>query len=294
MLTYVRTSILSSRAQTVVNTVNTVGVMGKGLAAAFRARYPEMFTAYKKLCDDGSLTIGKLWLWKDPAQWVLNFPTKKHWRNPSRLEYVEAGLRKFAAEYERQGIYEIAFPRLGCGNGGLDWSDVGPMMEAWLGKLPITIHIHDFEKDIGVPEHFEVIKAARTGLTYGGLRSDISQVLAARNGMFKTLTNGAEFRAELDERSGILIYRSGKHARVTDEDLYELWNQLRRGPITRRQLPGSAREEAYYLFAILSHLPYIKPVRLGFAEDDDILGIQLVASFDSRDATQVEQRELFV
>jgi O-acetyl-ADP-ribose deacetylase (regulator of RNase III) len=122
--------------------------MGKGLAAEFKRRYPEMFTAYQRLCQDGKLEIGKLWLWKANDQWVLNFPTKKHWRNPSKLSYVEAGLKKFLAEYERRGIREISFPRLGCGNGGLDWQDVKPLMEQYLRRLPIPAYIHDFEKDI--------------------------------------------------------------------------------------------------------------------------------------------------
>jgi O-acetyl-ADP-ribose deacetylase (regulator of RNase III) len=155
MLTYHRTSILTSQAQTVVNTVNTVGVMGKGIAAHFKHRYPEMFVAYQRLCRERKLDIGKLWLWKASDQWVLNFPTKRHWRNPSKLSYVEGGLQKFVAEYEGRGIREISFPRLGCGNGGLSWDDVRPLMERYLTRLPIPVFIHDFERDIGEPEHRE-------------------------------------------------------------------------------------------------------------------------------------------
>ncbi len=135
MLTYHRTSLFTSTAQTIVNTVNTVGVMGKGIAAAFKTRYPEMFHAYQKLCREKKFEVGMLWLWKAPDQWVLNFPTKQHWRNPSKLEYIEAGLKKFVAEYERRGIREISFPRLGCGNGGLEWSQVRREIEAALSEL---------------------------------------------------------------------------------------------------------------------------------------------------------------
>ena len=95
MLRFHRTSLLTSRAQTVVNTVNTVGVMGKGIAAAFKERHPTMFLEYKRACEAGSLMPGSLWLWKDDAQWILNFATMKHWRNPSKLSFVEVGLKAF-------------------------------------------------------------------------------------------------------------------------------------------------------------------------------------------------------
>src|SRR6185369_4326034 len=129
MLIYRRTSILQSSAQTLVNTVNCVGVMGKGLAHAFKEREPSMFAAYKRICDEHRLEPGKLWLWRGSANWGLNFPTKVHWRNPSKLEWIEAGLEKFVAAYEAQGITEVSFPKLGCGNGNLDWEEVRPVME---------------------------------------------------------------------------------------------------------------------------------------------------------------------
>jgi O-acetyl-ADP-ribose deacetylase (regulator of RNase III) len=139
MLTYIHTSILDSKAQTVTNTVNTVGVMGKGLASAMKRRYPDMFREYAKLCASHKLDVGQLWLWKTSNQWILNFPTKRHWRNPSKLSYIEAGLQKFIQEYERRGIWEISFPRLGCGNGNLDWGDVRPLMERYLANLPVQV-----------------------------------------------------------------------------------------------------------------------------------------------------------
>ncbi len=146
MLTYADTSLLDSSAQTLVNAVNCVGVMGKGIAKAFKDRHPEMFSAYKRICDAGLLEPGKLWLWNSSDQWVLNFPTKVHWRNPSRLEWIEMGLDKFSAEYAHRGINQISFPRLGCGNGGLDWEEVRPLMERYLAPLPINVIIHDFKR----------------------------------------------------------------------------------------------------------------------------------------------------
>lgn len=124
MITYLKGDIFSSPAQVLVNAVNTVGVMGKGVALEFKKRYPEMFKSYERVCDEKQLEIGKLMLWRGAEKWGLMFPIKKHWRNPSRMEYIEAGLKIFADIYIEKGITSIAFPRLGCGNGGLDWKEV--------------------------------------------------------------------------------------------------------------------------------------------------------------------------
>lgn len=141
MITYIKGDIFSSPAQVLVNTVNTVGVMGKGIALEFKNRYPEMFKLYQSKCDDKSFDIGKLLLWKKSEKWVLLFPTKRHWRSPSKISDIELGLEKFVQSYDKFGIESIAFPKLGCGNGGLDWKDVKPLMEKHLKNLPIHIYI---------------------------------------------------------------------------------------------------------------------------------------------------------
>ena len=91
MITYVTGNLFESPAQVLVNTVNTVGVVGKGIAKEFKIIYPMMFKRYQELCESGDFEIGKLWLWKSANKWVLNFPTKKHWRNPSHLSYIING-----------------------------------------------------------------------------------------------------------------------------------------------------------------------------------------------------------
>ena len=95
MLTYLRGDLLSSPAQVQVNTVNVVGVMGKGIALQFKNKYPEMFKSYRQICEKHLFDVGNLYLWKSSKKWVLLFPTKKHWRNPSKIEYIESGLKKF-------------------------------------------------------------------------------------------------------------------------------------------------------------------------------------------------------
>lgn len=275
MLTYHRTSILTSQAQTVVNTVNTVGVMGKGLAAAFKARYPDMAKAYRKLCAEKKIQIGQLWLWKVPEQWVLNFPTKKHWRNPSKLSYVEAGLKKFVAQYEERGIREIAFPRLGCGNGELDWTDVRPLMERYLNSLPIPVYIHDYEADIGLPEHREIVRDSDFQRTFDILLRDLENLLG-EGGNFQTFLNLSPFSAEFDDAQNLLIERSGRRSVVPKDELYELWTLLLRGPVTRRKLPGAARDSAYYIFPILALLPYIRAIEVSRPDDVRSIAVELL------------------
>lgn len=136
--------IFKSDAQTLVNTVNCRGVMGKGLALEFKKRFPQMFEEYKKECNAGRLRIGTLHLYRGQQKWVLNFPTKDHWRGRSKIEYIEAGLRYFVEHYKEWGIKSIAFPKLGCNLGGLDWQEVKRKMIEYLGKLEdLEIYIYE-------------------------------------------------------------------------------------------------------------------------------------------------------
>ena len=147
MLTYLDISLFESPAQTLVNTVNTVGVMGKGIAAEFKKRYPEMYQEYRRLCEAKKLDVGKLYIYRTANKIVVNFPTKTSWRQRSRVEYIEAGLQKFVDHYIDYGISSISFPRLGCGHGELDWErQVQPIMERYLQPLPIPVYIHLYPK----------------------------------------------------------------------------------------------------------------------------------------------------
>jgi O-acetyl-ADP-ribose deacetylase (regulator of RNase III) len=130
-----RWSVFDAPVQTIVNTVNCDGVMGKGLALEVKRRFPEAFQKYQEICKRGQMQVGKLQLIRTVSPWVLNFPTKNHWRGKSQLDYIEKGLRKFISTYKRRGITSIAFPPLGCGSGGLQWEDVRPLMEKYLSKL---------------------------------------------------------------------------------------------------------------------------------------------------------------
>ena len=136
-------NLFDSKAQTLVNTVNCVGVMGKGIALEFKKRYPEMFKEYQELCSQNQVIAGQPYYYHDlTGASIINFPTKDNWRSPSKLSYVVSGLDWFVENYEFLGITSIAFPPLGCGNGGLTWDIVGPIMYQKLKALPIDIEIY--------------------------------------------------------------------------------------------------------------------------------------------------------
>ena len=142
----IRGNIFNSKAQTIVNTVNCVGVMGKGIALVFKLRYPDLFEKYSELCSQHLIQPGKLWIYKgaDDAPWVLNFPTKYHWKYPSKMEYIVAGLEKFLDTYQEKGITSIAFPLLGTHNGGLDKKEVLEVMNMYLNQCSIPVEIYDY------------------------------------------------------------------------------------------------------------------------------------------------------
>lgn len=136
-------NIFDSQAQTLVNTVNCVGVMGKGLALEFKRRFPEMYADYVARCKGKTVKIGEPYLYRYPSgKWILNFPTKYHWRQPSRLEYITRGLQFVLEHYREWGITSIAFPPLGCGEGGLDWRVVGPTLYRELQKMDIPVELY--------------------------------------------------------------------------------------------------------------------------------------------------------
>ena len=135
--------LFESKAQTLVNTVNTVGVMGKGVALGFKERFPEMFEDYAARCKRGQVHLGEPYIYRDAGgRMVVNFPTKDHWRSPSRLADIERGLDYFVQHYAGWGIESVSFPPLGCGNGGLEWAEVGPLMHRKLHGLPIDVVVY--------------------------------------------------------------------------------------------------------------------------------------------------------
>ena len=149
-ITEITGNIFTSQRQTLVNTVNCNGVMGAGIALEFKLRHQKMFDQYVEHCKKGRIDIGKLWLYKPSPdagdrRWVLNFPTKRNWKMPSRWEYLEAGLEKFIVTYRAKGISSIAFPALGASNGRLDEDRVIALMQRYLTKCDIPVEIYRYD-----------------------------------------------------------------------------------------------------------------------------------------------------
>ena len=132
-------NLLDAKVEAVVNTVNTVGVMGKGIALMFKERFPKNYREYVAASKVGAIQIGKMFVSATDElsgpKWVINFPTKKHWRNPSKIEWVREGLVALNKVIRDKHIKSIAIPPLGCGNGGLNWSDVRPLIQEYLADL---------------------------------------------------------------------------------------------------------------------------------------------------------------
>ncbi|WP_137724133.1 macro domain-containing protein [Prescottella subtropica] len=140
MLTTATGNLLDADADALVNAVNTVGVMGKGIARQFRRTYPDMFTDYVRACRAGEVHLGCMHVWETDApespRFVVNFPTKGHWRSRSRLADIDTGLTDLVRVIRDRGITSIAVPPLGCGHGGLDWADVEPRIRQAFTELP--------------------------------------------------------------------------------------------------------------------------------------------------------------
>lgn len=136
-----------------VNTVNCVGVMGAGVALAFKTRYPAMFRDYKKACDAGEVQPGRLNVWRTLTEWIINFPTKRHWRENSRYEDVEDGLKALRQYLDNVGkSVRVALPALGCGHGGLDWSRVSKMIVEHLANVQAEIFVFEPSDSLRVGE----------------------------------------------------------------------------------------------------------------------------------------------
>ena len=147
MIRFTKGNLLESEAEALVNTVNTVGVMGKGVALMFKEAFPENYRAYRAACKKGEVTVGHMFVYARDAvvgpRWIINFPTKKHWRYPSRMEWIQDGLDDLLRVVKEYGIRSVAIPPLGAGNGGLLWADVRREIEAMLCDTDADIIVYE-------------------------------------------------------------------------------------------------------------------------------------------------------
>lgn len=294
LLAYLYSSLFDSPAQTLVNTVNTVGVMGKGIAKTFRDRYPVMFSEYRALCNGGSLKVGSLHLWKGDGQWVLNFPTKTTWRLPSRLEYIEQGLDTFVQNYEDMGIVSASFPPLGCGNGNLNWGDVKPLIERYLSKISIPIYVHSLHVGAEfIPEHKE-----RQALppTLSAFLNDLKSSVHQNKGTFTTGEGSQQFSVKIGDET-IAIVRGGRqHEKIPIEEIENAWVVLREGILSIDKFSDDAsRRYKSYLFPLLKSLPYMRSAQIARSGKEGLFTAQALffarGEGKSKDARDSEPRQ---
>ncbi len=147
MIYFEKGNLLKADVEALVNTVNTVGVMGKGIALQFKETFPDNYKLYQAAVKRGEVRVGTMFIVPlqrmDGLKYIINFPTKEHWRSPSRLSYIEDGLKDLRQVILDKKIQSIALPPLGCGNGGLNWEDVKPMIQAALGDLPLSVVVYE-------------------------------------------------------------------------------------------------------------------------------------------------------
>jgi O-acetyl-ADP-ribose deacetylase (regulator of RNase III) len=169
MIEYKTGNLFEDDAEAVVNTVNCVGVMGRGIALQCKKLYPANFKAYEQACKKGDIMPGKMFVTEtgnlSSPKYIINFPTKRHWRFPSRIEDIESGMQALIYLIRDMRISSVAIPPLGCGNGGLDWNDVFPLLVKYLDQLP-DVQIHLYAPNVA-PRSVVVTQQAIPNMTLG-------------------------------------------------------------------------------------------------------------------------------
>jgi len=229
MIQLIEGNLLESKAEAIVNTVNTVGIMGKGIALQFKNMFPANFREYEKACKDKTIDIGKLLITEEQTlmsgkKIIINFPTKTDWRKPSEYGYIESGLKALVKTIEDRNIKSIAIPPLGAGNGGLVWNKVQTMIEKYLSALSCDVYVYQ-------PNYVmkEVLKKERVALTPA--RAMLLAVL------FELVRNG-EFVSEFaSEKVAYFLQRFGA------KDIFKLEFQ----PNFYGPYSGKVKHVLYYL-----------------------------------------------
>ncbi len=184
MLTEEHGNLLEAPVDALVNTVNTVGIMGKGLALQFKQAYPDNFRAYESACKRGEVRLGEMFTYEtsqlDGPRLIINFPTKAHWRSRSKLSDIKVGLRSLLTVISEQNIQSIAIPPLGCGNGGLDWAEVRPLIVEALGDLP-GVRVMVYPPQEAPSAKSMPVRTRRPGMTAG--RSALLAMLGSYVGL---------------------------------------------------------------------------------------------------------------
>lgn len=295
MITYVYGDIFYSPARVLVNPVNTVGAMGNGLAYDFKRFFPAMYESYRELCHDDRFQVGQLLMYRTAHKWVLNFPTKRHFRADSQLEYIEDGLKKFARIFADQNITSVSFPALGTGSGNLNWDEVRPLMEAYLAPLPISVFIHLFDDDTPFANEQRNTRAMRSWLNG---QPQIVSFDAFWKELLEVVRSGADFHA-LESRIPFVVVATEARGRqrlslkitpkrqdsifIPETQLRDLWQYIRRaGYILPQNLPAGLEEHADTILTLLGELSVMRPVQLVTVNSDTLIGLHYIPPIDHK------------
>lgn len=267
MIRIAKGNLLEAPVEALVNTVNTQGIMGKGIALQFKQAFPAMFREYEKACKAGQVRLGKVHVYDlggltGGLRWIINFPTKGHWRERSRLSDIEAGLKHLIATVRRLGIRSIALPPLGCGHGGLDWADVRPRIEGAFAELPdVRVHLYapgNTPVPEAMPNHTECPKMTAGQATLivlmdrylKGLLDPFVSLLEIHKLMYLLQEAGQDLRLQYEAKP------YGPYARNLRQVLIRLEKHYTQGygdgkdaPTRRIELLPGAMEEAKALLA---------------------------------------------
>lgn len=294
MITYTTGDLFEAQTEAIVNTVNTVGVMGKGIALQFKQRFPDNYLVYKKACDQNLLKIGDLLITESSSlffKYIINFPTKEHWRNPSKYEYIEKGLDTLIDEIKKRNIKSIALPPLGAGNGKLDWMKVKEILNEKLIKLPkVEFIIYEPQAHFGSRDN---IKKAVNNLTpiramlldsfehYNRVEDSLNLLVAQKLAYFLQRI-GEPLRLEYSKGW------YGPYARILEKVLqtmngsYLVYEAQKNKPSNQITLVPEKRDEIEKQLAMLTktqkeHLDTLKDFIYGF---ETAFGLELLATVD--------------
>ncbi len=261
MISYIEGDIFNSPAQVIVNAVNTVGVMGKGIALAYKNRYPKMFEHYKAACESKKFQMGKLMLCRETDHLILLFPTKENWRNPSKLEYIKAGLVKFVKTYAEKNITSIAFPKLGCGNGELNWSDVKPLMEEYLKQLPIDVYVYLNGGNDITPEHKQPkemqkwLRENAKDMSFNGLIDDISRQFGFLS--CPIILDNNEINVSYE--NGLIFNSKEIEYKISENEFFAIWDDIRTYSIFEA---CEKTDKKFLVYELLVYLGYLSRVKI--------------------------------
>lgn len=222
----------------IVNTVNCVGVMGKGIALQFKNKWPGNFAAYQAACKAGKVRPGKMMVFDAGAyaqpHFIINFPTKDHWRGNSKLSFIEDGLRDLIAQVRALDIHSIAIPPLGCGNGGLNWQDVKPLIEKAFADLP--------EVDVRI---FEPVAAPNAKSME--LRTSRPKMTPGRAAILKSIDTYRELNYGLTK---IEVQKLGYFLQVAGQDLRLQFKKHLYGPYSEQLRHALERMEGHFIVGL--------------------------------------------